>query len=173
MTATPIPSRVYLDTSVIVATISSGDPFNLPCTAYCAALIANNSRIYFSQLVRLEYAQFIRTVATDEKKVLPAHLFQQYQLKDYGKDMMVRHRWTAFMIGEFDALLARFYSVQEFPIRPPILRQCNGLMSLHSIKSYDAAHLATALSERIPVLATTDKDFATRVSSGLVMYLIR
>ncbi len=173
MTAIPIPSRLYLDTSVIVATISSGDPFNGQCTAYCTALARNNSTIYFSQLLRLEYAQFIRKVATDSQYAIPQNLFQQYQLRDFGKNLMVRHNWMNFMTGQFDTLLATFYSVRELPLRPLILRQSNSLMSFHSIESYDAAHVATALQEGIHDLATTDEKFAARVTSGLRVHLIR
>jgi len=173
VTATPIPPKVYLDTSVIVATISSGDPFNVPCQTYCAALARNDSMIYFSQLLRLEYAQFIRKLATDSKNAVPQHLFQQYQLKDFGKNMMVRHQWTKFMMTQFDVLLGTFYRVRELPIQPPILRQSNDLMSLHNIESYDAAHVATALREGVHDLATTDTKFAARVTSGLKVHLIR
>ncbi len=45
-------------------------------------------------------------------------------------------------------------------------------MALHSMESYDAAHVATALQERVFDLATTDKKFA-RVTSGLKIHMIQ
>ncbi len=169
--AVPIPSKVYLDTSVIVAAISSGDPHYLACSTYCTALANNNSTIYFSQLLRLEYAQFIRKLATDATYALPSSIYQQYQLQDFGTNMMIRHQWMRFLMSQFDALVATFYTVRELPVGKEIPPHSIQLMSLHGLESYDAAHMATALREKVPDLATTDRKFS-RAASGLRIHLI-
>jgi len=57
-------SDIYLDTSIAAAAISSGDPHSAACMAFCAHLAQDNTTVYFSQLLRLEIAQFIRKLAT-------------------------------------------------------------------------------------------------------------
>ncbi len=164
-------SDIYLDTSVVAAAISSGDPHSVACTTFCGRLARDNVRVYFSQLLRLEIAQFIRKLATDPRSVVSPSLYQQYQLRDFGTDSGIRQQWMQFGMAQFDALLGTFYRVFELPLRKQIWQQSIDLMSLYGLESYDAAHVATAFRAGLSDLATVDGKFA-RVS-GLHVHTIR
>ncbi|HEY8293619.1 MAG TPA: PIN domain-containing protein [Thermomicrobiales bacterium] len=169
MTAQVLPSDMYLDSSVIVAAIIGGDPHSAGCTRYCADLATNNSAIYFSELVRLEVAHVIRRLATTN--AAPQRLHEQYRLSHFSTNPAVRREWMQFGMAEFETLLRTFFVVYEVPYRKVIWRQALQLMSLHNLRSYDAAHIATALVTGVPDFASVDSDYV-RVS-GLRVHLIR
>lgn len=169
MTPPDLPSNIYLDSSVVVAAIIGGDPHSVACKQYCADLAANNSAIYFAQLLRLEVAHVVRRIAATN--VVPLHLQQEYQLSQFNTNFMIRQQWMRFGIGEFETLLRTFYVVYELPYRRQIWRQALEMMSLYNLKSYDAAHVATALRAGLHDFATVDGDYS-RVS-GLQIHIIR
>lgn len=84
---------------------------------------------------------------------------------------MVRQQWMQFGMGEFDALLRIFSVVYEVPYRSAIWQHSLQLMALHNLRSYDAAHIATALATNVADFARVDSDY-TRVS-GLRIHIIR
>lgn len=169
VTAQMPPSDVYLDSSVIVAAIIGGDPHSAACTQYCANLAANNTAIYFSELVRLEVAHVIRRIATTS--AAPQHLNAHYRLSRFNSDSMVRQEWMQFGLTEFESLLQTFFVVYEVPYHRAVWQQAFSLMSLYNLRSYDAAHIATALITRVSDFASVDSDY-TRVS-GLRIHIIR
>lgn len=111
MTATFVFSDIYLDTSIVAAAISSNDPHAVSCTTFCTQLARDNVTVHFSQLLRLEIAQFIRKLATDPRSFVPPSLYQRYQLRDFCTDSGVRQQWMHFGMAQFDALLGTFYRV--------------------------------------------------------------
>lgn len=158
-----------MDSSVIVAAIIGGDPHSLACASYCADLAANNSAIYFSELVRLEVAHVIRRLATTN--AAPPHLHQHYRLGRFSANRAVRQQWIDFGMEEFDTLLRTFSIVYEVPYQRAIWQHAVQLMALHNLRSYDAAHVATALAADVADFASVDSDYV-RVSA-LRIHIIR
>lgn len=169
MTTQPLPSAVYLDSSVFVAAIIGGDPHSAACTRYCADLAAHNATVCFSELARLEIAHVIRRLATTN--AAPQDLYRHYRLSRFNTNRMIRQRWMQFGMGEFDALLRTFFVAYEAPYQSAIWRQSIQLMALHNLRSYDAAHIATALALGVADFTSVDGDYA-RVS-GLHIHVIR
>lgn len=60
---------------------------------------------------------------------------------------------------EFDTLLRTFAVVYEVPYRSAIWQHAVQLMSLHNLRSYDAAHVATALAVGVSDFASVDSDY--------------
>lgn len=166
----PIPSDVYLDSSVILASIIQGDPHSVACVQYCSDLAANNSAVYFSQVLRIEVAHVIRSLAT--RSATPISVQQQFQLSRFNSDMLVRQQWMTFGMRQFENLLKTFYIVYELPIRKRIQQQSIKLMSLHNLDSHDAIHIATAHRNAIPDFAAVDGDFS-RVTGMIRIHIIR
>jgi predicted nucleic acid-binding protein len=158
-----------VDSSVIAAAIIGGDPHSLACATYCADLAMNNTAIYFSELVRLEVAHVIRRLATTN--AAPQPLYQRYRLSRFNTNRTVRQQWMQFGIGEFDAHLRTFSVVYEVPYQSAIWQHAVQLMSLHNLRSYDAAHVTTALAVGVADFASVDCDYP-RVS-GLHIHIIR
>jgi predicted nucleic acid-binding protein len=110
----PVPPEVYLDTSVIVAALFTGTPDAEACLSYCRALANADSKVYVSQVMRLDLARALRRLATKPDKV-PAELRQEYKLDDWGRNPLIRQRWLRHAVRELDALLRQFGSVAELP----------------------------------------------------------
>lgn len=98
-------------------------------------------------------------------------LQQQYQLQHFNSNFIVRQQWMQFGMGELNALLRTFSIVYELPYRKAIWRHAIQLMSLYNLKSYDAAHVATALRAGVHDFASVDGDYV-RVSE-LRIHIIR
>jgi len=79
-------SDVYLDSSLVVAATIAGIPHSDACTAFCSRLIADNSHIFFSQILRLEIAEAVRKLAT--RAQLPEDIRQEYQLRPHDTPTM-------------------------------------------------------------------------------------
>ncbi len=157
MSEPPPPSDIYLDTSTVVAAIVQGSTHSTASAAFCAALIEHGSRVYFSQLLRLELAEAIRRLAT--KQSLPVDLRNDFHLDTWGTNLFVRQRWMDFGIRQFDDLLDRFAETFELPIRPRTWRSSLSAMVDSQLRAYDAIHVATAREYRIRHLATADRDY--------------
>src|SRR5215210_1816025 len=90
----PLPADVYLDTSVVVAAIIAGTPHSAASSAFCLSLAEQGSRVYFSQLLRLEYGEAIRRLVRRDQ--LPEDLRLRYDLARWDADVAVRRRWMRF-----------------------------------------------------------------------------
>jgi predicted nucleic acid-binding protein len=154
----PRPSDVYLVTDVLVAAAFPGTTLAGASARFCQQLIDAGSRVYFSQVLRLELAQVVQKFAT-KPEALPTETRADFALDDWASDFLVRHRWMTTAIEQFDAYLAQFADVYEVPLRPRILRAAVGIMALEGLKAHDAAHLATARDLRLGHLATCERDF--------------
>ncbi len=150
-----LPSDIYLDTSTVVAAIVQGSHHSVPSAAFCSQLINHGSRVYFSQLLRLELAEAIRKLATKTES-LPADLRRDYQLDAWGTNFLVRQRWMDFGVQQLEALLDRFAETFELPIRPRTWRSSLSVMVDHQLRAYDAIHVATAREHHIRHIATAD-----------------
>lgn len=157
MAAEDSPSDVYLDSSLVVAAMLDGLPDSAACSTFCARLVHDNSRIYFSQILRLEIAEAFRKLASRQQ--LPESLRQEYQLSDWAISPLVRQQWMAFGMGQFAVFISTFYQVSELPFRIRMWRRSVQIMATYGLGSHDAVHVATALQNGVHVFATSDKHF--------------
>jgi predicted nucleic acid-binding protein len=158
MLGRPPPHEIYLDTTVLVTAIIRDTPHHTSCAEFCARLIGADSRIYLSQLVRVELPQAFRVLAT-KKTNLPAHVRLQHRLDDWGTDPAVRRAWLALGISEFEALLQRFYEAYELPWDMQIWQASLQIIEQYGLQSLDATHVATAQRYGLRDLAAVDNDF--------------
>jgi predicted nucleic acid-binding protein len=164
------PRHVYLDTSVLVGAIVYGAPHAYACRQFCDELIAAGSRVYFSQILRLELSQALRRLATTRTN-LSAAMRQQYQLDDWGTSAAVRSRWLTLGAAQFDLLLAQFAIAIELPFQVSTWAHSLDIMAQDGLQSRDAVHVATARQHGLRDLATVDADF--QGIAGLQVQLIR
>ena len=151
------PSDVYLDSSLVVAAMLDGLPDSTASAAFCARLVDTNSRVCFSQILRLEIAEAFRKLASRQQ--LPESLRQEYQLSDWATHPRIRQRWMAFGLGQFAIFLDAFYQVSEIPFGIQVWRHSVEIMADYGLGSHDAVHVATALQSGVHIFATSDKHF--------------
>lgn len=153
----PPPADVFLDTSVVVAAIFPGTPHADASRRFTAAVAATKGRVYFSVVLRLEFAQALRKLVT--RRQLPAAFREQYQLGEWERNVLVRQRWYAEGARRLDAFFAQFAESFEIPLWPPLWQRSFELMALYGLAALDAVQVATA--DRIAVLhfATGDEHF--------------
>lgn len=166
----PLIHDVYLDTSVVAATVIAGSPHHLAARAFCDEIVRSELNVYISQFLSLELLQAIRTIATDPA-ALPEITRRCHRLERWGVDLDVREAWMDYGVREYDALCQSFVNFFEIPMRSEDWRNSIALMCQYHLKSYDACHAATALALGVHDLATIDAHF-TRVSE-LTVHLIR
>ena len=170
MLGQPAPRHVYLDTSVVVGAIIYGAPHAGACRQFCNELIVAGSRVYFSQILRLELSQALRRLATTRTN-LSAAMRQRYRLDDWGTSVTVRTRWLALGVTQFNLLLGQFAVAVELPFRVSTWTQSLDVMAQEGLQSRDAVHVATAREHGLGNLATVDADF--QHVAGLWVRLIR
>ncbi len=110
----PLPTELYLDTSVFVGAITRGAPHAAACTDFCQQLIQVGTAVYYSQLVRIELLQAMRRLATTQHN-LPATTRARYRLDLWGVDPTVRGAWLQLAITGFEALLSKLATTVEVP----------------------------------------------------------
>jgi predicted nucleic acid-binding protein len=155
-----LPSRIYLDTSIVVAAMIAGVAHSGPSRVFCGRLATSGSHVYFSQLLLLEIAEAVKNLAVRRPAQLTPNVRQRYRLDHWDTDQQVRQRWMAFGIRQFVAFLDQFAQVTELPLDEPIWRRSIRLMTQYRLRSYDALHLATARHFRLRHFATVDRWFA-------------
>jgi len=169
MLAQFLPKDVYLDTSVIVAATIIGSPLSTASGTFCTSLEDHGTRIYFSQVLRIEFSQAIRNLAT-RRTQLPEEVRREHGLDDWERNDVIRQRWMRFGISQLETFLDGF-EVIELPFVTGIWEQSIEIMALDQLKSLDAIHIATARAYGLRHFATLDNDF-NRVSD-LRVWLIR
>lgn len=153
-----LPSDIFLDTSTVVAAIVPGTANARASADFCERLVVQRSRIFYSRLLRLEFVEAMRRLATrlDE---LPAELRRQYGLDDWERSLLVRRRWLESGVVQLEAFLGRFAEALEFPVNQRLWLRSVSIMAEHRLRSYDAFHVATAREARLSHLVTTDRHF--------------
>jgi predicted nucleic acid-binding protein len=164
------PVEIYLDTSVLVSALVRTAPHTTACRSFCQQLIAANSRVYFSQFVRVELLQALRRLATTQHN-LAASVRSQYSLEQWGTDPGVRRAWLELGVREFDALIRRFHAVVELPWTFDAWQASIQIMIQHGLQASDALHVATAQEYGLRHLAAVDDDY--RRVPGLSFWLVR
>jgi hypothetical protein len=71
---------------------------------FCHRLAAEGRSIYFSTILRLEWSEAIRKLATKPGRT-PPDVYQHYQLDQWERSLFVRRRWFEFGIRQFGLLL--------------------------------------------------------------------
>lgn len=164
------PDDLYLDTSVVVAAIIRGTLFHAEALALCNLCAAARCRIYYSQLLKIELLQAVRSVGTAAGN-LSDELRSIHRLARWGRDETVRRAWMQFGMNQFVELTDQFSEVYEIPISDDIWVRSAELMVTYHLDSYDAVHAASALSLGVFDLATLDTHF-TRIAD-LTVHLLR
>jgi predicted nucleic acid-binding protein len=155
-----------LDTSVVTAAIVAAENHRA-AHEYWQELALADAAICFSELLRLEYAHFLRG--------LPARLDYTTQ-RGFGlhhwERQSVRENWYRLGWRLFDDLMSHIGYVREIALDRSILDFSNDLMAACNIGSYDAAHVATALAVGATELAGVDGHFS-RVSHLIPVRIVR
>src|SRR3954470_6129086 len=99
MSRQPLPTDIYLDTSLIVSATISGLAHSGPCQRFCERLGLDGARVYFSQISRMEFLNALRNLArprNQKKRELPDALWDQYRLDQWANSEAVRDGWLQF-----------------------------------------------------------------------------
>jgi predicted nucleic acid-binding protein len=162
------PPDVFLDTDLVVNAVIHGLQNSESCRLACSRLLTSGSRVFYSQVLRIEYMQAIRRLAT--KRQLPTYLYDEFELSRWS-ERDVRERWMFSGFDQLRAFLGAFPMSVELALNDVIVREALGLMGRYSLGSLDAVHLATALHYEIPVFWTCDDHF--QWVDDLVVEIIR
>jgi predicted nucleic acid-binding protein len=152
-------SDIYLDTSVVVAAIVPGGPSASVCAAFCEHLSGPGSRVSLSSTLRIELSLAIRKIATKRDRIDPT-VREEFGFDRWETDHVVRQRWMAHGVAQFEQLLSSFAEVVELPFGAGIWARSIDLMIDHFLQAHDAVHAATAAAYGLRAFATTDADFA-------------
>jgi predicted nucleic acid-binding protein len=151
-----VPRDVFLDTSFVVNAVFGQLTDSLVCREASRKLRDESTSVYSSMLMRLEFAQSLRRLAT--LRQLPGDLHNQFELDSWNR-VEVRHRWMDYGIAQLESYLQSFSVVTDLPVTPEILAQFRNFMAEYALGSPDAAHLATGVDFQIPTFWTCDDHF--------------
>lgn len=169
MVAPPPASDIYLDTSVTAGAVLAGTRHSEAALAFCRQLAENGNRVFFSQILRLEFSEAIRRVA--QRGELPGDTMREWELDRWDRSMRVRERWLSFGVEQLEALLAEFREVLELPFLLETWQASIDVMAKYGLRSLDAVHVATAMATGLSDLATIDRHLS-RVAD-LRVWLVR
>ena len=150
------PVDVYLDTDVVVNCLIEDLRHSQACLQAMEHLGYSGSTVWISQLLRVEYLQAVRSIATQGRA--PSQLSKTFDL-DNWVDSRVREAWLRHCWELLDEYIGILPSVVELPITRNEIDRAPYLMARFALRSQDALHLATALHYDIPVFWTCDDHF--------------
>jgi predicted nucleic acid-binding protein len=153
-----LPTDVYLDSGVAIAATFPATLYAIGARDLCQRLIQQGATVYFSQILRLEFTEAVRKLATIQGRV-PPEVRRQFRPDDWELDVAVRRRWLLFAVDRLESLLLRFANVYEIPFERSIWLRSVEIMAERQLRSHDAIHLATAYENRLTCVATTDDEF--------------
>ncbi|MGH9176054.1 MAG: type II toxin-antitoxin system VapC family toxin [Vicinamibacterales bacterium] len=168
-----LPSRIYLDTGVVVAAIMRGALYHEPARDFCVTLANASSHVYFSSLLQVEFLQALVAIGNDPTQV-PGGIRRRYRLHRWGESDAIRLTWLNHALELFEGFLGQFSEVDEVAIAPRIVTAAVPVMARHMLRSYDALHVSTAAEIGLSHFATCDSDFLRVEREGwLTVHLIR
>jgi predicted nucleic acid-binding protein len=153
-----MPQYVYLDTSLLTAAVFPGSTDHRSAMEYCLRIADQRTTVYFSQLLRFEFLQSARVIATTPTALFGATR-RTFRLARWGDELAVRQRWMTEGAARFEKYLEQFARVVEVPLDRAIWLRSITIMAECHLKSYDATHVATAMRLGIADFASVDADF--------------
>lgn len=79
----PTGQRVYLDSSIFIGAAIPGSNHNVSTRAFCQQLVAENTIVVYSVIMRYEYAHIASELANSAtRRVLPRETISAYDLSD-------------------------------------------------------------------------------------------
>ncbi|MCS6862151.1 MAG: type II toxin-antitoxin system VapC family toxin [Abditibacteriales bacterium] len=151
----PLPTEILLETSFVVSLTNPADPFHAACVQFVADLEAAGATVVYSILLRPELGDAVLKVELRAK-------FGRRWSQELGRHPALAGAFHAEQRTADEAFLnhlPRFTGYLDVPLLPDILTLALALIQQHSLRSYDAVHLATAQYLSIPHLATFDHHF--------------
>lgn len=147
-------SMSYVDTNLITTSLAPGLPHHQAARDVCTSIVNRREAVVFSELLRLEYAQYLRKVpASYDAATLRSLGLHRWERED------VRRRWIDAGFRDFEHFISQFADVQEFVLTREIIDYAAELMIQFNLGSYDAAHVSTALAAGASRIVTLDKQF--------------
>lgn len=150
------PTDVYLDSDLVVNAVVEGLANHEACLQACARLKSAQRQVYFSQILRIEYYQAFRGLAT--KNQLPGPIYEEFSL-DQWSQRDVRRRWMEHGRKQLGLFLRWLPSPTELPLDASVIDHSVTVMARYALRSLDAVHITTALHYEIPVFWTCDDHF--------------
>lgn len=151
-----LPERLYLDTDLLVAAIVDVEPHHQRSRLLFERLLREEATIlYLSPLCWIEYAN----VVTREqfRQSLPSEVQQRFRL-DRWQHPIVREGYLQFFLQSVGTLLDQF-TYDEVALTSEIRTATLQYIAAHALRSYDAVHLATAVSAGVYDFASFDETF--------------
>jgi predicted nucleic acid-binding protein len=157
---------IYFDTSLLTTAVFRPIVHHEAAERFSQDVLLSGRSVYISELIWLEYAHALRSMSSniDEATQREYHL-HRWDLAH------VRSRWVNHGVALLRAFLARF-DTYEVPFERHIVDDAIEIMVSCNLSSYDAAHVATALSLGITELAAVDSHFE-RASHLLTVHTVR
>jgi predicted nucleic acid-binding protein len=153
---TPSITSCYLDTSLLSAAIVNHSAHHAAAAAFCEQLITSGTTVVISELVYLEYANFLRTLVGQ----LAPGVARAHGLHRWERQPQVRLNWIEVGAGQFETFMRRFAAVEGIALTQPTIIAARRMMAVCNLASYDSVHVVTALSAGVSHLAAVDDHFA-------------
>jgi predicted nucleic acid-binding protein len=145
---------VYFDTNVITTALAPGLPHHRAARDFCDGVIHDRNPVAFSELLRLEYAHYLRAIpGSYDPATLRSLGLHRWERED------VRRRWLRSGFSDFERFVSQFAAISEVMLTRDIIDYATDLMIICNLGSYDAADVATAISIGASRIATLDKQF--------------
>lgn len=157
---------IYFDTSLLTTAIFPPVEHHQAAERFSDNVLRSGASVYISELIWLEYAHALRRMSANIDEVTR----REFRLERWDLTH-VRHRWIDYGISLLRDFLARF-DTYEVPIERSMMDLALEIMVSCNLSSYDAAHVATALSLGVTDLAAVDGHFE-RASHLLTVHTIR
>jgi hypothetical protein len=125
--ASPPIASCYLDTSLTTTAIFTTIEHHQAAAGFCQQLFAFNATIYFSELLRLEYAEFFRRLQERVDAATRSHFrLQRWDLPH------VRARWLEHGFRRFEQFINQFAAAREVALTRAIIDDAHRLMATHN-----------------------------------------
>jgi predicted nucleic acid-binding protein len=165
----PLPSSVYLDTSIVVAAMFAETPHAAASAEFCAAVARQGGRAFFSQILWLELSQVLAKLPHGPH--VPVAQRSAHRLDAWDTNRVVREQWLAFGLREFATFTAQFHAIVEVAFDRSIWHASIDVIAQTRLRAHDAIHVATARAAGVRDFATLDDHF--RRVPDLRLWLIR
>lgn len=159
------PAAMVLDTSVVVEAMLPSQPSSKACQLFLERLVASGCAVVFNRLLEVELWEAVFRLVLRER-------YGSKRWREYRRDGRARRRGRrrldqARAAWQDDVLASVPWTRVELD---SVAAAVPELMSGFGLASYDAVHVATALSQGLTDVATLDTDFALVPASQLTVH---